>query len=263
MIPPSTRALVLTLAMWLSTAAASGEVRIQEFLGYSLWMDCERNAPVFFLYELGPDTGNFDNHPDYENRVRNYTDAPGLEECQPDLGSDDDYVAVIAGVEHDYAPGHLVPLSHLDSDAEEMMETRFFANLLPQAPDMNTGAWRRTEVVAECRRETAALTIMGGPVWEGEHANAHFQETDGVATPASYWKAIIPAGGDPIAWTVPNTDAAEYSDLADYRLDSIREALAAGGFIPASVRSWLSATGLLDQTIPDDPWATCGPAIQS
>ena len=111
-------------------------------------------------------------------------------------------------------------------------------NVLPQAPNMNRGAWLRTEEITECYRDIEPVTVIGGviggAIW-GDNPRTDFVASHGVATPDAFWKVLI-RKDRAIAWIMPNTAEATRKRLDDY-LVSITE---------------LEAR--TDETIPVDDW---------
>lgn len=95
-------------------------------------------------------------------------------------------------------------------------------NILPQAANMNRGAWKRTETITECYRDIDELLIIGGVIWGKNRKNDYFTKSHGVATPEAFWKLIVRGKDRVIAWIVPNTQAAKYKQLDAY-LVSVEE----------------------------------------
>ncbi len=87
-------------------------------------------------------------------------------------------------------------------------------NVLPQAANMNRGAWLHTEEIIECYRDIADIHVIGGVLYQKD-SNYWFYQTHGIVTPSYYWKVII-KGNDSIAWIVPNTQAATRNSLDQY-----------------------------------------------
>ena len=60
--------------------------------------------------------------------------------------------------------------------------------MLPQSANFNSsGAWRRTEQIAECYREISTLRIWGGVIWGDDATNDVFVDTHNVVTPDRWW----------------------------------------------------------------------------
>ena len=86
-------------------------------------------------------------------------------------------------------------------------------NILPQAANMNRGAWYRTEKIVECYRDIDELLVLGGVIWGSNPVDDYFTASHGVATPDAFWKLIIRGKDRVMAWIIPNTPQATYSRL--------------------------------------------------
>jgi len=53
-------------------------------------------------------------------------------------------------------------------------------NILPQALNMNRGAWLQTEEIIECYRDIDELLVIGGVIWGNNPADDFFIESHGV-----------------------------------------------------------------------------------
>ena len=100
-------------------------------------------------------------------------------------------------------------------------------NILPQAANMNRGAWLQTEEIVECYRDIEPLVIWGGVIWGDNAEDDHFVKSHGVKTPDAFWKVIV-RGDRGIAWNIPNTPDAKRRNLDRY-LVSIEEIEALSG----------------------------------
>ena len=92
-------------------------------------------------------------------------------------------------------------------------------NILPQAANMNRGAWLQTEEIIECYRDIDELLIIGGVIWGNNPADDFFVESHGIKTPDAYWKVVVRGTGQDeraIAWIVPNTQEATRKNLDQY-----------------------------------------------
>jgi endonuclease G len=49
-------------------------------------------------------------------------------------------------------------------------------NILPQAANMNRGAWLQTEEIVECYRDIDELLIIGGVIWGNNPKDDYFVE---------------------------------------------------------------------------------------
>jgi endonuclease G len=114
-----------------------------------------------------------------------------------------------------YDRGHLVPANHLDFSERAITQSNFMTNILPQAANMNRGAWLRTEVITECLRDISDLLVMGGPLWDRKQKDEFFERSHGVKTPDAFWKVII-RDKRVIAWIIPNSQSAKSTELDRY-----------------------------------------------
>jgi endonuclease G, mitochondrial len=94
-------------------------------------------------------------------------------------------------------------------------------NILPQAANMNRGAWYRTEKIVECYRDIDELLVLGGVIWGNNPSDDYFLQSHGVATPDAFWKLVIRGKDRVMAWIIPNTPEATYKRLDQY-LVSVR-----------------------------------------
>jgi len=180
----------ILLAMMLALAhlsPAAAEVICRDYEGFTIRLDCERRSASKFRYNAQRDQGDFKRH------KRFYLD--------PDAR---------------YNRGHLVPANHLDNDAKAIKQSNYMTNILPQASNMNRGAWLRTEELIECYRDIDELLILGGVIWGDDTTDDYFVASHGVTTPEAFWKLIIRGQDRVIAWIVPNTQAATRKRLDDY-----------------------------------------------
>jgi endonuclease G len=110
--------------------------------------------------------------------------------------------------------GHLVPANHVDNSSNAIRQSNFMTNILPQASNMNRGAWLRTEEIAECYQDIEPVTVIGGAIW-GDNPRNDFVDSHGVATPDAFWKVLI-REDRAIAWLIPNTAEATRKRLDSY-----------------------------------------------
>lgn len=203
------------------------EIIIRAYNGYTLWMDTEEKGPVFFMYNLGPDHGNFNK--------RNYKPDPWL---APEFQQEDS--GTYASVHQGWDLGHLVPLNHLDSYSETASATEYLTDIVPQASYLNQrGTWRETERIIECLREEYYLTVIGGVIWGDDESNDYFKESHGIKTPDYLWKAII-HDDEIIAWLMPNSDDTDLTraDKLDDYIRSLNE-ISDKAFIPIYIPDFI------------------------
>ena len=174
-----------------------------DYPGFTLWLDCEKRGAVKFQYVAQHDSGNA------KRFKRFFLDPKVPAECQQTT-------AEAYGMQYDR--GHQVPANHLDASAEAIKATNAMPNILPQAANMNRGAWMQTEEIIECYRDIAELLVVGGALW-GQDSNDYFVHTHGVKTPDAFWKVVIRGTGQDeraIAWIVPNSQDATKDNLDRY-----------------------------------------------
>jgi endonuclease G len=198
------------------TAPVQGESKVLgnilklDYDGFTVWLDCNKRGPVKFRYNAQHDNGN-------EARASTFRLDPNVpKECQQ-------FSASAYG--NGYDRGHQVPANHLDASAEAIRQSNFMTNILPQAANMNRGAWLLTEEITECYRDIDELLVMGGTLWGNNPADDYFLPSHGVVTPDAFWKVIVRGSGQheqAIAWIVPNNAQATKKNLDNY-LVSIEE----------------------------------------
>jgi endonuclease G len=187
-----------------STTVTSAQIMKLDYEGFTVWLDCEKRGAVKFQYNAQRDNGSFP-------RVENFTLDPNVPaQCQQ-------FTAKAYG--QNYDRGHLVPANHLDYSATAIKATNNMTNILPQAQNMNRGAWLQTEEIIECYRDISELLVIGGVIWGNNPADDFFVQSHGVKTPDAFWKVIIRGTGQSeqaIAWIVPNTKDAVRKNLDKY-----------------------------------------------
>jgi len=118
--------------------------------GFTVWLDCKERAAVKFRYNAQRDQGNFD-------RSESFSYDPYVpRECQQTSTS---------GYGNNYDRGHQVPANHLDYSPVAIKQSNYMTNILPQAANMNRGAWLRSEEIVECYRDIDELLVLGGVIW--------------------------------------------------------------------------------------------------
>lgn len=212
----------------LFAAPVSAEIITRKFDGFVVTLDCNHRGAVSFYYQLGEDRGNEDRHRNF------YDDSEVTSQCQQT--SRDPYRRPDG--EPKYDRGHLVPANHMDNSAESIRQSNIMTNILPQALQMNRGAWKRTEDITECHRELEPLEVWGGVLWGDDVSDDHFVESHGVATPDAFWKVILKSDRG-IAWIIPNKHDATARRLDDYlvSLDDIEDMTGLDFELPEDVES--------------------------
>jgi len=181
----------------------AADIKRLDYKGFTVWVDCEKRGAVKFQYNAQRDTGNF-------KRKKSFYYDPDLpKSCQQT--STKSYKK--KGQRYDR--GHLVPANHLDFSKKAIKQSNYMTNILPQAANMNRGAWLLTEEITECYRDIDELLIIGGVIWGNNPDNDFYVNSHGVKTPDAFWKVII-RNDRVIAWIVPNSSTAKRKQLNDY-----------------------------------------------
>ncbi|MDI1276149.1 DNA/RNA non-specific endonuclease [Methylobacter sp.] len=182
----------------------TGNILKLDYPGYTVWLDCSQRGAVKFQYVAQRDNGN-------AKRYDNFFIDPNVPvDCQQTSAK---------AYGHNYDRGHQVPANHLDASEEAIKSTNTMTNILPQAANMNRGAWLQTEEIIECYRDISELLVIGGVLWGNNPADDYFIESHGVKTPDAFWKVVIRGTGQDeraIAWIVPNSQEATRKNLDQY-----------------------------------------------
>lgn len=188
----------------------AGKIIKLNYEGFTIWLDCNRRGATKLQYNAQHDTGN-------AKRLDKFFLDPAVPaECQQKTAK---------AYGHNYDRGHQVPANHLDFSDVAIKASNTMTNILPQAANMNRGAWLRTEEIIECYRDIDELLVIGGVIWGNNPDDDYFVTSHGVTTPDAFWKVVIRGTGQDeqaIAWIVPNTQEATKIKLDDY-LVSIKE----------------------------------------
>lgn len=181
-----------------------GNILKLDYLGFTIWLDCQQRAPVKFQYNAQHDAGN-------EARAKDFRLDPDVpKECQQTSA---------AAYGHGYDRGHQVPANHLDASSVAIKQSNYMTNILPQTAQMNRGAWLQTEEIIECYRDIDELLVIGGVIMGNNPADDYFLQSHGVKTPDAFWKVVIRGAGQServIAWVVPNSKDATRKHLDSY-----------------------------------------------
>jgi len=178
-----------------------------DYEGFTVWLDCEKRGAVKFQYNAQRDTGNFKRSSNF------YLDPKVPKECQQHSSK------TYKQKGQRYDRGHLVPANHLDYSKTAIKASNTMTNILPQAANMNRGAWLLTEEITECYRDIDELLIIGGVIWGNNPDNDYFVKSHGVKTPDAFWKVIVRGIGSNervIAWIVPNSQDSKRKQLDKY-----------------------------------------------
>lgn len=192
-----------TYALVRKAYATNDTLRL-DYEGFSIWLDCQRRGATKFRYNAQRDQGEL------KRQTRFDLDPDVPAHCQQTAS------ATYRHAFERYDRGHLVPANHLDHSTSAITQSNYMTNILPQAANMNRGAWYHTEKIIECYRDIDELLVLGGVIWGSNADDDYFTVTHGVATPDAFWKLIIRGEDCVIAWIIPNTSEATYSRLDRY-----------------------------------------------
>lgn len=103
-----------------------------------VWLDCDKRGAIKFRYNAQRDTGNAKRYDKFS------LDSNIPAECQQ--------LSSKAYGQH-YDRGHQVAANHLDYSELGIRQTKYMTNTIPQAANMNRGAWYQTEKITECYRD--------------------------------------------------------------------------------------------------------------
>ncbi len=86
--------------------------------------------------------------------------------------------------------GHMVRSEERTATAEDNKATFYLSNVLPQAPDLNRGAWLDFEYYCEhlCKQENKTLYVYAGGVY---HSDSTLKGDGKVAVPDSCFKIVL------------------------------------------------------------------------
>ncbi|MEI8237617.1 MAG: DNA/RNA non-specific endonuclease, partial [Methylococcaceae bacterium] len=188
-MPPTTTPSTASQPSLVQQVATPPEKLMRlDYEGFTVWIDCEKLGAVKFQYNAQHDNGSLPR----EEKFALDPNVPA--QCQQTTAN---------AYGHNYDRGHLVPANHLDYSAAAIKATNNMTNILPQAANMNRGAWLETEEIVECYRDITELLVIGGVIWGNNPADDYFVKSHGVKTPDAYWKVVIRGSGQneqAIAW---------------------------------------------------------------
>ena len=133
-----------------SIITSTGDIIKLVYEGFTVWLDCSKRGAIKFRYIAQRDVGSAKRYDKF------MLDPKVPTECQQT--STNAY-----GLKYDR--GHQVPANHLDASDNAIKQTNYMTNILPQAANMNRGAWYLTEEIVECYRDISELLVMGGVIW--------------------------------------------------------------------------------------------------
>lgn len=176
-----------------------------DYKGFTIWLDCNTKSAVGWKYIARKDTGNYD-------RYNSFFRDPNLPtKCSQT--STNSYKTGKGQIK--YHRGHLVPANAMDYSDLTIKQSNIMTNILPQVAQMNTGAWKETEVYVECRRDKYPITVVGGVFDGNTPINGDFKISHGIQAPEAFWKVAY-SGNQAIAWWIPNSPLAKSSMIDSY-----------------------------------------------
>lgn len=110
----------------------SGNILKLNYPGFTVWLDCSKRGAIKFLYVAQRDSGNAKRYDKF------FLDQNVPAECQQQTAN---------AYGQGYDRGHQVPANHLDASDAAIKATNTMTNILPQAANMNRGAWLQTEEI--------------------------------------------------------------------------------------------------------------------
>jgi endonuclease G, mitochondrial len=202
-----------------SFSAYGSEIKRIDYEGFTVWVDCDKHGAVKFQYNAQHDTGSYKRHKSFH--------------IDPNVSSSCQQLSAKTYKQKGqrYDRGHLVPANHLDYSKIAIRQSNFMTNILPQAANMNRGAWLLTEEITECYRDIDELLIFGGVLWGNNPNDDFFKESHGIETPDAFWKVII-RNNRAIAWIIPNSADAKRKRLDEYIVTIQELELVTGESIP-------------------------------
>ncbi|HHZ69883.1 MAG TPA: DNA/RNA non-specific endonuclease [Methylococcaceae bacterium] len=202
-----------------SHSAHASELKRLDYEGFTVWVDCDKRGAVKFQYNAQHDTGSY-------KRLKSFHIDPNVPSSCQQLSA-----KTYKQKGQRYDRGHLVPANHLDYSKVAIRQSNFMTNILPQAANMNRGAWLLTEEITECYRDIDELLVIGGVLWGDNLNDDFFTESHGVKTPDASWKVII-RNDRAIAWIIPNIADAKRNRLDEYIVTIQELELVTGESIP-------------------------------
>ncbi|NQY48935.1 MAG: DNA/RNA non-specific endonuclease [Colwellia sp.] len=182
----------------------------QQYTHYKLWVDCKERASIAFYYVASEDKGN-------KTKYNSFYDDPSLPQSCQQLSRE--AYSHYNDFESKYHRAQLAAANHFDFDKAALKEANFMANVLPQTLQLNRGAWKRTEELVECYRDSFDVVNYGGVIWGTDSRNDLFVNSHGIRTPDYFWRVLVGEYKSQkyfSAWIVPNANDARASKLQHY-----------------------------------------------
>lgn len=200
---------------------ADRKERILRRKGYTVSYNDDLKIPNWVAWELTSEKtkGTF-------KRTDNFLPDPDLPERVRSL--DSDYYR------SRYDRGHMAPAGDMKWDEQAMIESFYFSNICPQAPNLNRGDWKILE--EKCRswaQSDGELYIVCGPVLK-EGVNHKRIGKGKVVVPEGFFKVVLLMGNDPraVGFLYPNDDCNNPLQYYAVTVDSV-ETVTGIDFYPA------------------------------
>lgn len=169
--------------------------------------------------------GNYGVHYRYDTKTAEYvvehlddTDINGpakrKNNFREDPLVDDDKEAQLEDYKgHPYDRGHLSPAADNRTDNEQMSESFYLTNMIPQNPGHNRGIWRILEIgVRNTAAEGGDIYVASGTIYD----EGYLTIGNGLGVPTRIWKVVMDANtGESIAFLFPN-EKLSTKDLPNY-----------------------------------------------
>ncbi|BDP33448.1 DNA/RNA non-specific endonuclease [Vibrio vulnificus] len=195
----------ILFTMLLSFAGiANAEIIHRQYEGFELDIDCDLRGAIQYHYTLGRDKGDIDRKQDFE------FDPEVPARCQQTSTS-----TYKVNGKSTFDRGHGVPANHIDNSELGIKQTNFMVNIWPQHRDLNRGAMKQTELIAECYRDIEPLEIYGGIIAGATPANSDYLKSHGIVTPGYFYKLIV-RKDRALAWILPNKAGMKKAVLDKY-----------------------------------------------
>ena len=112
-----------------------------------------------------------------------------------------------------YDRGHMAPAADFHEGQNEMNQSFYLSNMVPQNPELNRGIWAGLEsATRNCARTMGGLYILTGPIFEGRTRTIG---PDNVAVPSAIFKIVV-SGNAARAFVMPNRTLPKTSNFARY-----------------------------------------------
>lgn len=180
---------------------------------------CHSNYAIHYRYDTKT--------AEYVVEHLDHTDITGPAKRKDDFRQDplipDDKEASLSDYKgHPYDRGHLVPAADNRTDAEQMSESFFLSNMVPQTPNNNRGIWRILELGVRNTAMTNDIYVVSGTVYTDGYTTIG----DGkVGVPQYVWKVVYNnTNNTAIGFLFPN-EAIPVKDLPKYAMsvDKVEE----------------------------------------